>query len=153
MAADDSAEESDEGDEEEEEESESEMAAGESEPKFTPEDFVALQTENESLKSENEQLKQFKADVEKAKKDERISLLFKTVEKVIPEDEMTKLREESKNFTIDNLTEFENKVRAMAFDFTQKGGEAPTNEDENVDFVRADLLQNKPAQSNGSVWH
>lgn len=80
------------------------------------ESFEEVIAERDSLKKENESLL---AKVEKYEAEEKaikVETIISNVSKVFSADELSELREESKNYSLEELNVFDNLVKAKAFD-------------------------------------
>jgi len=80
-------------------------------------------TEKFSAMSSNiEELQKFKSDVETKEFDYRVDMTLKSVEKVMPKDELEFAKENSRNYSLETFDVWSNSVRAKAFEFSQKTG-------------------------------
>lgn len=70
----------------------------------------------EALQEEIAELKQTIAGFEDEKKVIAVEEILSSVVDVLPTDQVSDLREEAKEFALDNLSEFSNKVKAIAFE-------------------------------------
>ena len=80
------------------------------------ESFEEVVAERDSLKKENESLL---AKVEKYEAEEKaikVETIISNVSKVFSAEELSELREESKNYSLEELNVFDNLVKAKAFD-------------------------------------
>jgi regulator of replication initiation timing len=99
-----------------------------------------------ALEKENEELKKFKSDVEEKERTSRVEFTLTDVIDTMPKEKIDELREDSKNFSLENLTAWENKVKAEAYTFakgkTKKDG-----------FIRVGLpFSINDTQKTSSVW-
>lgn len=70
----------------------------------------------ETLKTEIGALKERLAEYETAEKNDAVESILADVIDTLPAEKISELREESKNYSLDNLSAFENEVKAMAFE-------------------------------------
>jgi hypothetical protein len=73
----------------------------------------------EEFAAENMSLKEFKADVEKQQFQFQVESFMQEVVNSLPAEEFAKAKEDSANFSIDNLNDWKNKVKATAFNFSR----------------------------------
>ena len=88
--------------------------------------FIEMARENANLKAEKEQ-----NDAEK--RDKRFSVIMASVKEDLDEESYSKLAEEGKQLSLDQLGAFENKVKAFAYEATKKNNKS---EDDNVDIMK-----------------
>lgn len=82
-------------------------------------EFEAYEKESkkfESLEKENCELKEKLVMYEKAEKDKSVEAILSNVVDVLSAEEIAGLREKSVDYSLDNLTIFENEVKAIAFE-------------------------------------
>jgi len=82
-------------------------------------DFEAYEEENnevEALKTENCELKEKLAAYEADVKNKSVEAILSSVIDVLPSERIAELREEAANYSLDNLSAFENEVKATAFE-------------------------------------
>jgi hypothetical protein len=94
--------------------------------------MAKMEEENKAYMAENEQLKTYKNSVEMSRFAFEVDSTLKEVEEFMPQTEMTTLREESKNFNMENIEGWKNAVKAKAFTFSKN-----TNRDENEGILRS----------------
>ena len=90
------------------------------------EDAEKAKKDNESYMNENMSLKEFKANIEKAQFAAEVEKVLNDVSDTMPQDEINKARDESKNFTLENINGWANSVKAIAFTFSK--GKKPKEE-------------------------
>lgn len=73
-------------------------------------------TKFEALEKENCELKGKLAAYETAEKDKSVEAILSKVIDVLPAERIAELREEAVNYSLDNLSVFENEVKAIAFE-------------------------------------
>ena len=73
-------------------------------------------TKFEALEKENCELKGKLAAYETAEKDKTVEAILSKVIDVLPAERIAELREEAVNYSLDNLSVFENEVKAIAFE-------------------------------------
>ena len=73
-------------------------------------------TKFEALEKENCELKERLAAYETAEKDKSVEAILSKVIDVLPAERIAELREEAVNYSLDNLSVFENEVKAIAFE-------------------------------------
>ena len=74
----------------------------------------------ETLEKENCELKEKLMAYETAEKEKSVEAILSEVVDVIPADRIAELREKSADFSLDNLSVFENEVKAIAFEAVAK---------------------------------
>ena len=74
----------------------------------------------ETLEKENCELKEKLMTYETAEKEKSVEAILSEVVDVIPADRIAELREKSADFSLDNLSVFENEVKAIAFEAVAK---------------------------------
>lgn len=72
---------------------------------------------------ENDELKKFKADIEKERFSVKVESFMQEMLSELPSEEFAKAKEDSANFSIDNIDEWKNKVKVTAFNFSRGGKE------------------------------
>ena len=77
-------------------------------------------TKFEALEKENCELKEKLAAYETAEKEKSVEAILSEVVDVIPAERIAELREKSVEFSLDNLSVFENEVKAIAFEAVAK---------------------------------
>ena len=88
--------------------------------------FIEMAKENAELKADKE-----KNDTEK--KDKKFSTIMASVKEDLDEETYSKLAEEGKQLSLDQLGAFENKVKAFAYEATKKNNR---NNDDNMEIMR-----------------
>ena len=83
------------------------------------EDLKKAEEDKDAYMSENEGLKKFKADIEAKQFAFEIESTLKDVVDTMPKDKVDEAREDSKNFSLDNVDAWKNKVRADAFSYSK----------------------------------
>lgn len=86
-------------------------------------EFEAYEENNnklETLEKENCELKEKLMAYETAEKEKSVEAILSEVVDVIPADRIAELREKSVDFSLDNLSVFENEVKAIAFEAVAK---------------------------------
>ena len=82
-------------------------------------EFEAYENEtekNEALEKENCELKEKLAAYETAEKEKSVEAILSEVRDVVPAETVAELREKSANYSLDDLSVFENEVKAIAFE-------------------------------------
>ena len=80
------------------------------------EEYEENNTKFEALEKENCELKGKLAAYETAEKDKSVEAILSKVIDVLPAERIAELREEAVNYSLDNLSVFENEVKAIAFE-------------------------------------
>lgn len=75
--------------------------------------------DKEAYLAENEVLKGFKADIEAKQFAFEIEATLSEVSDTMPKDKIAEHREDSKNFSLENIDAWKNKVKAVAFSYTK----------------------------------
>ena len=88
--------------------------------------FIEMAKENAELKADKE-----KNDAEK--KDKKFSAIMASVKEDLDEESYSKLAEEGKQLSFEELGAFENKVKAFAYEATKKNNK---NEEDNVEIMK-----------------
>jgi hypothetical protein len=83
------------------------------------EESKEAQKDKDAYMSENEALKKFKEDTEKSKFAFEVESTITEVTDSLPKDKVDEIREDSKNFTLESLDGWKNKVKAIAFEFSK----------------------------------
>lgn len=96
--------------------------------------------------TENENLKKFKADIEEKEMMAVIEYTLSEVMESMPKEKMEELREDTKNFSAENINVWVNKVKAEAFTFSK-------GKSNNEGFIRVGLpfVSDDKKESN-SLW-
>jgi hypothetical protein len=89
--------------------------------------FIEMAKENAELKAEKE-----KNDMEK--KDKKFSAIMASVKEDLDDETYSKLAEEGKELSFDQLGAFENKVKAFAYEATKKNNK--NNENNDVEIMK-----------------
>ena len=84
------------------------------------EEYEENNTKFEALEKENCELKEKLAAYETAEKDKSVEAILSKVIDVLPAERIAELREEAINYSLDNLSVFENEVKAIAFEAVAK---------------------------------
>lgn len=77
----------------------------------------------EKYAAENDELKKFKADIEKERFALKVESFMQEMSTELPAEEFAKAKEDSANFSMDNLDDWKNKVKVTAFNFSRGGKE------------------------------
>lgn len=109
------------------------------------EKMAKMDEEYKTYMAENEELKKFKADIESKQFDFEIASVLKEVEFEIPQTEMAELKEDVKNYSLDTVNVWKNKVMAKAFMFSKKKDK---NEQVVIGLPYANIKNNKKE----SLW-
>ena len=80
------------------------------------EEYEENNTKFEALEKENCELKEKLAAYETAEKDKSVEAILSKVIDVLPAERIAELRDEAINYSLDNLSVFENEVKAIAFE-------------------------------------
>ena len=80
------------------------------------EEYEENNTKFEALEKENCELKEKLAAYETAEKDKSVEAILSKVIDVLPAERIAELREKAAEFSLDNLSVFENEVKAIAFE-------------------------------------
>ena len=91
---------------------------GEEKPK--EEDYELVLSERDSLKKENEELKTKVANYESLEKKSEVEKIISSVINVFSTDEIDSLREDAEKYSLNELSIFDNEVKAKAFDLVKK---------------------------------
>lgn len=83
------------------------------------EDAKKAEEDKDAFMAENESLKKFKEDVEKSRFDYAVESTINEVAETMPKDKVDELREDSKNFSLETIDGWKNKVKAMAFEYSK----------------------------------
>ena len=98
--------------------------------------------------AENEELKKFKKSIEEQRFSYEVEITLKEVGEVMPQDEVEKSREESKNFSLENVDTWKNSVKAKAFTFASTSKDKKDKKPELQKWAfNIDVTQNKE-----SLW-
>lgn len=84
-------------------------------PEVEPETNEANE-ELEALRTENCELKTKLANYEEKNKEDKVESILSEVVDTLSAEKISELRDESKNYSLDNLSAFENEVKALAFE-------------------------------------
>lgn len=103
--------------------------------------------EKENFAKENEDLKKFKADFEAKQFETEVAMTMKEVEGSMPEKEMASLFEDSKNFSLKNIENWKNGVKAKAFTFSKD-----KKIDVNSDVMKVGLPFANVLKKSDSLW-
>ena len=76
--------------------------------------------DKEAYLSENESLKEFKADIEAKQFAFEVEATLSEVSDTMPKDKIAEHREDSKNFSLENIDAWKNKVKAVAFSYAKE---------------------------------
>lgn len=106
------------------------------------EDLEKAKSDNEAYMGQNKELKEFKAEVEMARFSAEVEMTLNEVADTMPKSEIETAREESKNFTIDNITAWKNGVKAKAFTFAKDKKPSDGIVRIGLPFTRTDYKQN-----------
>jgi hypothetical protein len=79
----------------------------------------ASKLDKDAYMSENEGLKKFKADVESKQFAFEVESTLNEVSDTMPKDKISEYREDSKNFSLETIDGWKNKVKAIAFSYTK----------------------------------
>jgi hypothetical protein len=110
------------------------------------ETISSLETEKVSFTEEITALKEFKTKIETQQKEFAVDSTLKESEEYIPKDELDQLKEDSVNYTLENIEAWKNAVRAKAFAYTKK-------EKGNDTIVRMGLPFGKDTKKHDSLWN
>jgi hypothetical protein len=89
--------------------------------------FIEMAKENAELKADKE-----KNDTEK--KDKKFSAIMASVKEDLDEETYSKLADEGKELSLDQLGAFENKVKAFAYEATKKNNK--NNENDDIEIMK-----------------
>jgi hypothetical protein len=78
-----------------------------------------MKSKMEMMSDENNKLKEEKLAKQEQEKLANIEFILQEVSDSIPKEKIEELREDSKNFSLENITIWENKVKAEAFSFSK----------------------------------
>jgi hypothetical protein len=84
------------------------------------EDLKKAQEDKDVYMAEIDNLKKFKKDTEDKQFACELESTFAEVTDVLPKEQVSKFREESVNYSLENLAELQNKIKAVAFSYTGK---------------------------------
>jgi hypothetical protein len=84
------------------------------------EEAEKAKADKDAFMSENETLKKYKEDVETEKFEAEVNKTISEVSENMPKDKMKEIIEDSKNFSLETVDGWKNKVKAMAFEFAKK---------------------------------
>lgn len=108
--------------------------------------FAQMKEESTTYMAENEELKKFKKEIEDKQFEYEISYTLKEVEGDMPKDELYALKEQAKNFSIENIEGWKNAVKAKAFSFSK-------NKKEDKQFSAAfPFTTSTKGNKNASLW-
>ncbi len=77
----------------------------------------------EKYAAENDELKKFKADIEKERFALKVESFMQEMSTELSAEEFAKAKEDSANFSMDNIDDWKNKVKVTAFNFSRGGKE------------------------------
>ena len=97
-------------------------------------DYEAMKEDKDVYMSELETLKEFKAGYDKSVFETTVAATFAEVIDAMPSEVIDEFRESSKNFTIDNISEWQNSLRAKAFTYVSK--KEPKSKHISIDIPR-----------------
>lgn len=83
-------------------------------------DLKKAEEDKDVYMSEIKDLREFKNKTEKEKFNYELETTFAEVSDVLPKEELKNFREESVNYSLENLDELQNKIKAVAFSYTGK---------------------------------
>ena len=104
--------------------------AGQITKEFSAEEIVSKFIE---MAKENAELKADKEKNDKEKTDKKFSAIMASVKEDLDEESYSKLAEEGKQLSLDQLGAFENKVKAFAYEATKKNNK---NEEDNSEIMK-----------------
>lgn len=104
--------------------------AGQITKEFSAEEIVSKFIE---MAKENAELKADKEKNDKEKTDKKFSAIMASVKEDLDEESYSKLAEEGKQLSLDQLGAFENKVKAFAYEATKKNSK---NEEDNSEIMK-----------------
>jgi hypothetical protein len=104
-----------------------------------------MQEQMNSFATENEELKKFKADLDQKQFNFEVDTTIKEAESFIPYEELNVLREQSKEFSLENIDGWKNAVKATAFSYSKN--EKPKDEE-----FRFALPFTKTEKKHNSLW-
>ena len=78
--------------------------------------YTDNENELETLKNENCELKEKLAAYEVAEKEKSVEAILSEVVDVLPAEQVAELREKAVNYSLDDISIFENEVKAIAFE-------------------------------------
>jgi hypothetical protein len=109
-----------------------------------------MEEDGKAYMAENETLKKFKADIEEKKKEFAIEETLHSIleNSIVPEEKISEMRSESKNFSLDDLDAWKNSCKAIAFDFPKV--EKKDKEKEEVRYAFSWLTDKE--KENVSLW-
>jgi len=97
-----------------------------------------MEEEAKTHMSELEELRKYKADVEESRMNYEVDTTLKRAETHIPDEELSELREKSKEFSLDNIDVWKNLVYAKAFALSEGNEE----NEEGDKFIRYPIVNN-----------
>lgn len=101
-----------------------------------------------AMQAELDELSEYKSGIEAQAFQAQVDSIIAEVNNVIPSDQLEALKEESKNFSLETIDGWKNKVRAMAFEFSKNAD--PEKKEE---FVRYALpFDNAVTKKNGQPF-
>jgi hypothetical protein len=106
--------------------------------------------------SDYEELKKFKKDSDDQQFVFAVEKVLNEVSKYLPEEEISKAREDSKNHTLETLSGWANGCRAKAFEFAAKKDEKKEDKEDKKDEIHRYALVNNDVnkdKKDGSVWN
>jgi hypothetical protein len=113
------------------------------------ESMCKMEEQNKTYMEENEQLKQFKAEMDNKEKDFAVKSTLKEVEACLSSEKVAELTEDSKNFSLENLNIWQNKVRSAGFEAIKDKKQDNVNQD----IVRLGLpFHGVTKDKSGSLW-
>lgn len=126
------------------------MAQAQTEKEEMSAKFAEADKKAKAYMAENEELKQFKAQKEQEQFTFAVDATLKELEETveIPLETLDEMREDSKNFSLDDVDAWKNKVKAQCLDFAIKG---KSNED-SVKRYALPFINSERTVNNGSPW-
>lgn len=111
-------------------------------------DAKKAQEDRDTYMAENEQLKKFKKDTENAQFSFEVETTLNEVSEFgMPKNEIDKMREKSKEFSLENVEAWKNEVKAIAFTCTKGKGK----KDDGITKMAFPWLQSKKEKT-GLYW-
>jgi len=81
------------------------------------EDAKKAQEDKDVYMAENAKLQEYKAGIEKKQFDSTVEYTLQEVSESLPKEEIEKAREQSKEFTLDNVLAWANDLKSLAFSY------------------------------------
>ena len=111
--------------------------------------FSILVSEVKKLYEQNISLKEFKADIEKKQFAHIVESTLAEVSEIMPKAKLDECRVNSEKFSIENITGWQNEVKALAFTFAKDGLK---KEDDGIVRYALPFMNIPKKEKSDSLW-